>query len=202
MGANLTIQCEIAEEYETTLRLLFEAAVEERNEKIEKYGDARKSNDWNAEYVHPSVQKSQDIVNKYAHKVWEENPYYFRDSYNATSIFWQIGLSWWQIIDQLLKEQNKGLPELDENATEKELIERYHILNVESCKKLLEIIDSAADTWNMNSVTRKSLEDAHAECKSDEDLIEWRRYFAKKLNLLRDFVRRAINLNASIYASA
>ncbi len=199
MGADLYIQCEIADEYDELWRDEFDKAVKDRDDAITQYGAERDTED-PFKFKDPHVQEKQDKVNEFSNKLWDENPYYFRDSYNATSIFWQLGLSWWEDVGNLLNEQNKNLPELGDNATDEEY-EKHSTLNAESCRELLTLINEAADSYDIDEITKEWLENNNCKVESDDDVQEWKDYFLKKLQNLREFVQLGIDTNAGIYCS-
>ena len=178
MGADLYIKCVMADEYENEHRPNYEAALRERDNLAKSLG-----------YNDPKVAEKQELVEEMSNKLWGENPYYFRDSYNDTSLFWQLGLSWWAVIDKLLNEQNASLKPEDIDGI------AWETLNVESCKKFLKIVNDSARIWDERiSLTYKTID-------SQSSYTEWRQYFVDKLTRLREFIQRAIDLEAGIYCS-
>ena len=102
MGADLYIE-KIYDENEAKYRPLFYEAVKKRDE----------AND--------GVEKdrSQKEVEKYYEKMNEVG--YFRDSYNNSSLFWKLGLSWWGC----------------------KLISKHGYISVANAKKLKKIVEAA-----------------------------------------------------------
>lgn len=89
MGADLYIQCAMADTYDAEWRDKFERACSERDKAIKKYGDKRVvtvDSAFHPKFESPEVQALQDLVDEYSDKMWAENPYYFRDSYNGSLV--------------------------------------------------------------------------------------------------------------------
>jgi hypothetical protein len=59
---------------------------------------------WSNKYDNPKVQAIQDKLNDLTRQMFQDNPYYFRDSYNNSSLLWQMNLSWWTDVIPMLSE--------------------------------------------------------------------------------------------------
>lgn len=124
--------------------------------------------DENREEFRAAYDKSQDELS------------YFRDSYNDSSVLWQLGLSWW-----------KDLPTMeytDEQAAEWDKNDSWPDINVDvaGCRKFLKLINS-----------RKKLFAVNLTEMTDE---EEREYFIKKRETLIAFLEQAIE-DGGLYAS-
>ena len=84
MGADLYIRS-VSEVVRKIYNPLFEAAVVKRN-RLQALG------------LVDEAAKAQEEVSKYYSLTNSEG--YFRDSYNNSSIFWMLGLSWWELAEQ------------------------------------------------------------------------------------------------------
>jgi hypothetical protein len=73
----------------------------------------------------PEKEKAQEKVEHYYDAMYEHG--YFRDSYNGSSLFWMLGLSWWGLSEELCdKEGNLSI----ENA--KVLLDRLRNTSVDA----------------------------------------------------------------------
>lgn len=101
---------------------------------------------------------------------------YFRDSYNATSVFWQLGLSWWNDLEDHVDDE--------------------YVLHPEGAKALLEIVESreipAAEDLNLQHA---------ADTDTPEGLEKWRDYFIEKKERFVAFLKKAINEDRTIACS-
>jgi len=82
MGADLYIE-PIFSQNNKKYSKLFEIAVQERDKEYEKNGNTKQG------------ELLQEKVTEYYNKMYERG--YFRDSYNNSSLFWKLGLSWWEL---------------------------------------------------------------------------------------------------------
>lgn len=95
-----------------------------------------------------------------AFRAWDDACYgpdwYFRDSYNSTSLFWMLGLSWWQDLDQFLGPAGDGVMEqvTDEDG---ETYDDYS-LHPAGMRRLAELVRSREATMEA-SMQAKSLPD-------------------------------------------
>ena len=123
-------------------------------------------------------QKAQEEVDKYYDLMYARG--YFRDSYNATSLFWILGLSWWQDVGE----------STDENAD----------LPIEKCQELLERIKAARIP--SAKVLGEYMENHHACVDDGENSpASWRKYFVNKKKRLVRFIQKAIDLNEPLHCS-
>jgi hypothetical protein len=84
MGADLYIQS-VSRQVRAKYDPLFDAAVKKRN-------------DFMSRGMKAEAEKAQKEVEKYYNLSNSEG--YFRDSYNDSSLFWMLGLSWWQLAEE------------------------------------------------------------------------------------------------------
>jgi len=187
MGADLYIEHPKATEYSNKWQPKLDEAINERDSAMSIHGSetvkSQDNNIWSVKYKSPKVQSLQEKVDDYANKLWGDNPYYFRDSYNVTSIAWRLKLSWWQLYDDLKAYISDG------------------VWSTEGCIKLLNIVEEAEKTWDVNEITIDWLIDNHALAKTQSDVIEWRESYARRLKELKEFIQRAIDLGAGIRMS-
>lgn len=109
------------------------------------------------------AEAHQAEVNKWYDKMLPDRGY-FRDAYNGTSLFWWLGLSWWQEVRQ-------------RNQT------------VESLTVLLAKVKAA----KLKPVTKKELRKRQAEVDDGENSPEsWHRHFRNKRRRLISFLERCI----------
>lgn len=91
MGADLYIRKPTSDDPVEIYRDLFAVAIYERDRCPI---DSPKAKEWQGE------------VERYYDLMYSDNPFYFRDSYNDSSVMWQLGLSWWgDIIPMLVEEE-------------------------------------------------------------------------------------------------
>lgn len=142
----------------------FDEAVERRN-RLKAEGASEKE----IEAVQAEVEKHYNAM--YDHEG------YFRDSYNSTSLFWQLGLSWWNDLQEFYDGDGNLRP-----AGAKRLLAKI--------KKI-----------KLKKPTRESLEHAVVEEKGENSLESWHRYFRRKKARFEKFLQTAINLNEKIRCS-
>jgi len=120
--------------------------------------------------------EAQKRVEKYYNKMYQEG--YFRDSYNGTSLFWLIGLSWWKDIHT----DDKGY------------------LSVDGCKELLAEVSGCKipDVAELKTY----LEGHNVVLDEDENSPEvWRKFFMEKKEMLVKFLGQVIELNEPLRCS-
>jgi hypothetical protein len=120
--------------------------------------------------------KYQEEVHKYYNRMYARG--YFRDSYNATCLFWTLNLSWWEDIP------------VDKNG----------FLQVEDCKKLLETVKARKITAVKEFAKHLEVHGAVVDNESNSPAI-WRKYFTNKKRQLIRFLQTAINMNSPIRCS-
>lgn len=123
-------------------------------------------------------EAAQKLVSKYYDLMYGRG--YFRDSYNGTSLFWCLGLSWWG--------DTGG--ELDDEG----------YLSVQGCKNLL------AEVKARNVPTLKKmpeyLDGKYVVLDDDENSpAVWRKYFVNKRRRFIRFLEKAIELDEPIRCS-
>jgi hypothetical protein len=119
--------------------------------------------------------KEKEILQKEVDKIYDKmfGQGYFRDSYNNSSLFWLMELSWWQT-------------NIDDEG----------LMQVEECKKLLEIVKGK------KIPTVKELESKLIGRIDDkEDIQGWHKYFVDKKKKFIKFLEKAIELNETIRCS-
>ena len=109
-------------------------------------------------------------VEKYFDAMHPEDGY-FRDSYNATSVFQVMGLSWWELGDELLDESSH--------------------LPVDKAKVLLAMIEQRPISYE----TVTAHYEQHKLHESKQSIDEWYKYFTAKREQFMALLRRSIELN-------
>jgi len=94
MGADLYIKG-YEKHYENCVGRFNEAA-DKRDRIIEEQGRD-----------HPDVKAAQEEVSL-AYDVMHSPEFYFRDSYNDSSVFHRLGLSWWNDLEQFMYKRPRG----------------------------------------------------------------------------------------------
>jgi hypothetical protein len=133
---------------------LFDDAVKRR--------DLAKTEGMKAEWQHK--------VEKYHDAMYPEEGY-FRDSYNASSVFQVMALSWWELGDKLLDETGH--------------------LPVDKAKELLELIEQRSISYE--AVTEQY--EQHKLHEGGESIDEWFKYFVEKRERFMALLRKSIELN-------
>ena len=125
-----------------------------------------------------TTDKEKERWQKEVDRLWEEQNQdsYFRDSYNDSSLLWQIGLSWWGDITPLLNEE-RYLP----LAKVKWFLEKVKVWEVPAPKDL----------------KFKGPFPAGDDRPSDQELKDWHEYFVKKKRRLEEFLIRCLELEES-----
>jgi len=123
-------------------------------------------------------EAAQKLVSKYYEKMYARG--YFRDSYNATSLFWILGLSWW----------NDTGNELDEEGR----------LSVAGCKKLLAEVKGRA-VPSVKQVASYLAGQNAAVDDGENSPAEWRKFFVNKRRRFIRFLEKAIELNEGLDCS-
>jgi hypothetical protein len=114
---------------------------------------------------------------------------YFRDSYNATSLFWLLGLSWWQDVPMLKK--------------------RPGYLGVKAAKELLQKLENGLQVnderfaaWcDKHGPKAKHDWDRIDFSKPDNDKAGWRKMFEEKHADLCKLLRKSIELKEPLRCS-
>lgn len=162
MGADLYIK-KISEAKRKQYQPLFDDAVAKRK-KAEVAGNT------------DEAEKAQKLVEKYYNQLYDHNGY-FRDSYNASSVMWQLGLSWWDDVGKMCTKSGNLTPA--------------------KSAKLLETIKER----KIPKAQDMKLEHATVEEDGENSREEWRKYFVAKKRKLEKFLERAIEMGESIECS-
>ena len=161
MGADLYIEKihrPLMQQYEP----LFEAAVRRRDSLPRDSKDA---------------QAAQRAVTKYYDLMYSEG--YFRDSYNATSVLWRLGLSWWQDVTPLCTINRK--------------------LRQDRLRKFRDMVASA----KLELPSKEEIEQHNGKVdeQGENSLAEWHKYFVEQRAALLAFLDKAIELNSPVHCS-
>ena len=160
MGADIYLRS-VSDKARATHEPLFHEAVERRNQ-------AGKSGDKAAE------EAAQAEVSEHYDAMYPDDGY-FRDSYNKTSLFWMMDLSWGQFGG------------IDENGE----------LPIEEAKKLrAQLADNDIDEAKFNKTFGGRVKTDTASSTE-----EWREFFADKRNRLIALLDKSIELNEPLYCS-
>lgn len=146
---------------------LFEQAADKRNRLANQYGweDGR------------AVEAQKEVDEAYA-ALYSDG--YFRDSYNDTSLFWLLGLSWWELGDQLLDEEG--------------------FLPIDKARELLALLES-------RPVTSARMNEWEAACRkkgwtfSEDSPEDWRKHFEEKHVDICNMLRASIMSGEPLYWS-
>jgi len=106
---------------------------------------------------------------------------YFRDSYNATNILWQLNLSWWADV----------IPMLDDEC----------VLQADGIQTLLEMIE--AEEVPPASAIKLGATAPQMDEEGDYDYSPegWRQYFVEKRESLMAYLRSSLEGNDTIHCS-
>lgn len=114
--------------------------------------------------------------------VYDDPFYYFRDSYNNSSLLWQLGLSWWtDVIPLYLKRPTKDIN-----------------MGVQACRKLKKMLTEARPVFVANMA--KLNKDADWKWSPQDTPEDVRKYFNNKYDELHKFLDQAI-VDGGMYAS-
>lgn len=141
-------------------------------------------------YIIPQHDRAKaEVRTKHGHEYWKtdagraameaaEADWYFRDSYNATSVLNTLGLSWWRDV----------VPMLDADQ----------MLAGKALQRVRDMIAAAAQKLPDASELRAR----HALVDDEEASVEsWHGYFAKKRQALIEFFDRAIANGSGVRCS-
>ncbi len=204
MGADLYIDS-IVNKAKAEHQPKFDDAVAKRDAKLTELAGTPRTPETKAE-----VDALQKVVNEHYHAMYPDNGY-FRDSYNHSSLFWQIDFSWWEITGE------KGKPDWFEDIEDEGLY-----LKTDHLRDFRQMVEQAwtsnwkgrpkfADDENWRKEAQRSIDHAKehgqttcSDCgqefpKSLDELIEnWAKYFTEKYAHLLKFIDKAIELNEHI----
>jgi len=124
--------------------------------------------------------KAQEQVGEYL-RLWNEKGY-FRDSYNSSSLFWLLGLSWWKHIVPLLDDEG-GLPITEAQKLIGTISERMHTHYPESFS------DFCSENFPLNAENR------------EKQIQECDEFFKAKAEKLSAMLKQSIELNEPISCS-
>jgi hypothetical protein len=111
------------------------------------------------------------VKDTYDHMYPEDG--YFRDSYNESSLFWMLDLSWWQDVGSLIDEMNPVIIDTEEDYSRKN---NDYDLDFIGIQKLLDMVVNA--NW-------------HSEFDSLSEVDK--NYFIQKREKFINFCQNAIN---------
>jgi hypothetical protein len=122
-----------------------------------------------------------DETSRVLAKEYEElqETHYFRDSYNASSLFWRMGLSWWGLLNEGYIDDD-GIANAD---TVQMLLEGYNQLHERVLSK------EATTAWYAGEVEKGTHFDP------DEGPDEWVKYFQEKGKHFAEFCQRTLDNN-------
>jgi hypothetical protein len=183
MGADLYIHGKMfdPEGKEDRLREEWDELIRARNEITDK-----SAGEW---------AKLQKRIEEVGDALWENNPEYFRDSYNASNCLWPIGLSYWRDVGDMLDEiaeaeaKKRGYETIEELYDDEE--NEYHsILTPKYCLKLVGMIKEAQGKHP--EPTDEFLEtNCHVDEEDPEHTREaWCIYYEEKREKLIAFLER------------
>jgi hypothetical protein len=122
------------------------------------------------------AEEAQKEVEKYYDLMYTRG--YFRDSYNATSLFGQLGLSWWNDL------------KLDEKGC----------LSVDKCKELLKTV-KARKIPSVSEMETDLRKNGAAIDNDRNSQFEWHKMFVNKKRRFIRFLNTAIKRNEAIRCS-
>jgi len=170
MGADLYIESVIEENKK------YNVEIDELTSKIKELEKNGKEN--SQEYI--NFLKAQ--IEVCANKTYSQEGF-FRDSYNDYSIMWNMGLSWWKDVENLLDENRR--------------------LQKEGINKLIEMIEkSAVKLPDGEKLKMLRSNKDFSDCQFDTEFTNkfYNELLEKKVALLR-FLRNALSLNQPILCS-
>jgi hypothetical protein len=156
----------------------FDAAVRARDEYLKAHPDAKFATgpfgptNVPEDEVDQDYQKLVDDVATSYDGLYPEQGY-FRDSYNGTSLFWRIGLSWWEDTKPFLVERKDDLA----------------VLPIENFDAFLTMVREAYSAREI--LTLEYLEDKHCQHNEPDSVKTWDAYFDGKFRQLMCFVAEA-----------
>jgi len=154
---------------------LFEKAVAVRDH-LKAEGDRLPKKSEIGQRMRSLSDAAQELVTFLFDGMYEQG--YFRDSYNATSVLWRLGLSWWKDV----------IPLCDDK----------HNLAGENLHRLRDMVAQA----ELRLPTKEELKENGAEPDKDGNgLEEWHNYYREKRETLLAFLNQAIELNTAVYCS-
>lgn len=134
-----------------------------------------------------ACDEAQNIVSYYYNKMYEDG--YFRDSYNDTSLFWRLGLSWWGDVGPLIDAEKDDLEEGSEIN-----------LGPEGCSTLRKMVVNA----NVKPLTGEDFINGGYSIPEgstlEQEIEAWQQHWEEKRKRFIEFMDRAIECGG-IYAS-
>lgn len=186
MGADIYLNS-IYERQNEKWRPIFEQAVKNRDKFCQRYG----------EMTDPKLKLQYDKLQAYVNEAYEmmAEAGYFRDSYNDTSLFWMLGLSWAKLSDELLDED--------------------YNLPIEAARRHLAVVETARDRFDPlfaawvererqgKSTARGDAYDLEGNNFTGEDntVADWEAYFREKLDRWIALLKQSIELNEPLHWS-
>lgn len=118
--------------------------------------------------------KLQAAVEAADNVLFQDNPGYFRDSYNNSSIFWRLGRSWWRDTGTWLNKDNNMSPRRAKN-----FLVQIKALPIKAVTK--------DEEW-ASKMAKKQID-------------EWNTYFVEKKARFEAFLQRAVDAKQYIHFS-
>lgn len=123
-------------------------------------------------------------------KAWDRG--YFRDSYNTTSLFWLLGLSWWAIADE-------KIPGHDDLT----FIDSERMMQPNACRAMKQRIESIDFDVKFTEWVASQKNKLFASKFDDENnsVEKWKEMFSEKRKNFLALLDEAIALNEPLYCS-
>lgn len=122
------------------------------------------------------ADQAQELVSYFSDKMYESG--YFRDSYNSSSLFRQLDLSWWQDLPGYTENDPDGIPRLMPDGARKLLLE------VQSRK--------------IPDLQTFKAKNAEWLGRNEDSPEKWHQYFVEKQERFIKFLETAIELDEPI----
>ena len=119
------------------------------------------------------IDKESKALAKEFEKLQETH--YFRDSYNATSLFWRLGLSWWQLAGDDIIDDNNVMSAINIQL----LLERFYEVRGDR------LSDDAIEKWHGANMENEMISD-------EQTWQEWAEYFREKGERFEQFCKRTL----------
>ena len=104
-----------------------------------------------------------------------QETHYFRDSYNASSLFWVLGLSWWQLARNGTIDDNNVMSAINVEL----LLEHYYEMREDN------LSDDAIEKWHAEQMEKGVISDK-------QTWQEWAEYFREKGERFEQFCKRTL----------
>lgn len=173
MGADIYLKA-VYDPHAEKVRPKIDRAIKARNKYIGEHSISFGNDDAKSKQLQAKVIALYDEL----HSVG-----YFRDSYNNTSLFWLLGLSWWQLSEELC-DGDRNLP-------------------VDKARELLARLEAMPVTPEMVEAWAARMREKGGVVFDDEDnsVKGWGEMFAEKHKKFCALLRQSIELNEPLYWS-